>query len=90
MSSDKKEFSRKDAARMASSLRKSRDWDPEAVLSTKRDPLDVFREEVREQRTAEKYDSTATCGACASERAETGDETALCPEHFSAMMEGGF
>ena len=90
MSSGKKEFSRRDAARMASSLRRSRDWNPEAVLSTKRDPVDQLREEVREQKTAAHYENTERCDACATERAETGDSTALCPDHFSAMMDGGF
>ena len=84
--SNKEGFSKRDAQRMASNLRRSDDWNPQRVLENRESALDSFKNDERSRKTAVEYEETSSCTACEQERAESGDETALCEHHFSEMM----
>ena len=86
MSDRKGRFSKRDAERAAGALRRSREWNPEEVLARRKDPLAQLRQEGLQNKTAEAYEDTASCSACVVERKSTGDMTALCETHFSALM----
>ena len=84
--SDEKSFSRRDAQRKASALRRSDAWNPQRVLERRESPLDQLKQEDREKKTASEYEATSTCKACQAQRIALGDETALCDSHFEELM----
>ena len=84
--SNKEGFSKRDAQRLASNLRRNDDWNPQRVLENRESALDSYKSDERSRKTAVGYDETSSCSACELERAESGDETALCEHHFSEMM----
>jgi len=89
MSDRKGGFSKRDAERAAGALRRSREWNPEEVLARRKDPLAQLRQEGLENKTAEAYEATDSCAQCVAEREDSGDGTALCEAHFSALMDEG-
>ena len=84
--SNKDGFSKRDAQRMASSLRRRDDWNPQRVLENRENTLDTLKHDERSRKTAVEYEETSSCKACEQERLDSGDETALCEHHFSEMM----
>ena len=84
--SDGKSFSKRDAQRRASALRRSDAWNPQRVLERRQNPLDELKQEDRERKTASEYEATSGCKACQEQRVALGDETALCDSHFEELM----
>ena len=82
--------SRRDKHRIARegarALRAKPGWDPARHQAD--DPADEARRAVRQERAAAAETAAAVCPACAQRRAELGDDTALCPEHFAALVGG--
>jgi hypothetical protein len=65
-------------------LRRKPGWDP-STLQTK-SPSEQLRELEQAEKTEESYRKAAGCEACQEEQQRTGDDTALCAEHFSEAM----
>ena len=84
--SKKDGFSKRDAQRMASNLRQRDDWNPQRVLENRESAIHSLKHDERSRKTAVEYEETSSCNACERERADSGDETALCEHHFSEMM----
>ena len=83
---DGKSFSKRDAERKAAALRRSDEWNPQRVLENRESPLQQLQQESRKTKTAVEYDATISCESCQVQRKETGDDTALCEQHFAEMM----
>ena len=65
-------------------LRRKAGWDPRAL--EKKDPHDQLRELEQAENTNASYRRAAACEACQATRLKTGDDTALCPDHFAEAM----
>lgn len=65
-------------------LRRKPGWDPSAT--PKPNPGQQLRELEQSERTEDSYRKAAECEACQLEQEKTGDETALCAEHFAEAM----
>lgn len=65
-------------------LRRKAGWDPRALQ--KASPADQLRELEQSESTRGSYRKAAACEACQAARQKTGDDTALCPEHFAEAM----
>jgi len=70
----------------ARALRAKPGWDP--ARHQTEDAGDEARGAVRQEHVAAAATEAAACAACAQRRAELGDETALCDEHFAALAGG--
>ena len=59
-------------------------WDPARFApEDTAERLDAAQQVTRSERI---YDRAVACDACAREREDTGDTTALCDEHLAAAM----
>jgi hypothetical protein len=67
----------------ARALRARPGWDP--ARHAAEDGLEEARRQVGAERLASAAEQAAACAACVRRRAELGDETALCDEHFAAL-----
>ena len=59
-------------------------WDPAATRRP--DPEERLKALGDTTRRARTYQGTQTCAACAEERTQTADETALCEAHLMEAM----
>lgn len=72
---------RKDAREGARRLRNDPAWQ-----ALQRDPQERLRELDQRERDARVYADATGCEQCDALRAESGDETALCPDHLAEAM----
>ncbi len=84
---EKKPFSRADARKMATRLRKSEEWSVERVRASREGASESLKRMAMESHSEKQYAETDGCEDCEKERISSGDETALCPTHFDSMME---
>ncbi|MEM1022165.1 MAG: hypothetical protein AAGD10_10980 [Myxococcota bacterium] len=59
-------------------------WDPSSTTSAS--PEDQLRTLAQSERTDASYQKADACQACQAERRSTGDDTALCAQHFAEAM----
>lgn len=72
------------AAKGVRALRNRPGWDPANHRSTSpEEQLAKLRDDAKR---SESYSRADECEACRKERAESGDETALCEPHLMAAM----
>ena len=68
----------------AKALRRKAGWDPSTL--TQKSPAEQLRELEQSEMTKGSYEKAAVCKDCLSAQQITGDDTALCPKHFSEAM----
>ena len=73
---------RKAARQKAHELRNDVSW----TSPVKNDPMQKLRELDQKARDERVYSESDGCGACATARAESGDDTALCQTHLADAM----
>lgn len=74
------------AAKGVRALRNLPGWDPANYQSGSPGPEEQLSKLGDEARRRESYSRADDCEACIGERAESGDETALCEPHLMAAM----
>ncbi len=79
---DEEKMSVEEVQRAARLLRSKQGWDPTKRASEA--PQEALRRLDQEARNEDIYASQ--CEACTSTREDSGDPTALCPEHLADAM----
>jgi len=74
----------KQIEREVEKLRRKEGWDPSKIA--REQPMEALQRLDQELANERVYGESGACQACVEAREESGDETALCQEHFAEAM----
>ena len=74
----------KEIEKEVAKLRRKDGWDPSKIA--REQPMEALQRLDQELANDRVYGESDACQACTKAREESGDETALCDEHFAEAM----